>query len=169
MVKPERIPQILGAQSNKKEAYRQPTAKRRSRSTGDSNADEDLDRKQSVTAGIEHKRKYPGGMAVVDNEGTPIFPMRLFLLLEEAETRGFVDVIRWLPDGKGFQVLSREMMEEVVIPLYFGATKWKSFQRQLNLYGFRSIKNPVNKERTCSEDEYSITDYTASGSLFLTP
>lgn len=76
-----------------------------------------------------------------------IFPERLFALLEESMDNGFGNVIRWLPDGNRFQVLSRELMQEIVLPRYFGTTIWKSFQRQLNLYGFRSVKDPITKER----------------------
>jgi len=89
----------------------------------------------------------PTSVTTRQREAPPVFPARLHMLLNEAEKKGFGNVIRWLPDGKGFQVFSREMMQEVVIPLYFGATKWKSFQRQMNLYGFRSMRDPVTKER----------------------
>eukprot|EP00569_Conticribra_weissflogii_P000377 CAMPEP_0171356546 /NCGR_PEP_ID=MMETSP0878-20121228/45782_1 /TAXON_ID=67004 /ORGANISM="Thalassiosira weissflogii, Strain CCMP1336" /LENGTH=951 /DNA_ID=CAMNT_0011862571 /DNA_START=216 /DNA_END=3071 /DNA_ORIENTATION=- len=54
------------------------------------------------------------------------------------------DVIRWLPDGKGF-VVSKTSEEEFgpLVEKYFNYRKFKSFHRQLNFHGFS--KYPKDK------------------------
>merc|ERR1711871_1437903 len=72
-------------------------------------------------------------------DGIPIydklFPQKLYLLLE---TEGD-DIVGWISSGKAFRIHSTERFQSVIIPKYFKHTKLTSFQRQLNLYGFRRI------------------------------
>jgi len=44
--------------------------------------------------------------------------------------------ISWVNGGRSFQINNRELFEKLLMPLYFKATKLRSFQRQLNLWGF---------------------------------
>lgn len=67
------------------------------------------------------------------------FPFRLYQMLEEAEKRGFEDIVSWLPDGNGFIVHDREEFTSQVMKTFFCHTKWKSFLRQLNLYNFERL------------------------------
>ncbi len=73
------------------------------------------------------------------------FPRKLHALLEEAEEKGFQDLICWQSGGKSFQVLNYAHFEKIVMPKYFKQTKFKSFQRQLTLYGFQRIHHGPNK------------------------
>jgi hypothetical protein len=73
------------------------------------------------------------------------FPLKLHALLEEAEEKGFQDLICWQSGGKSFQVLNYAHFEKIVMPKYFKQTKFKSFQRQLTLYGFQRIHHGPNK------------------------
>jgi hypothetical protein len=57
-----------------------------------------------------------------------IFPVKLHRLLVEAGTKGFADVISWLPDGKYFMVHDKAGFEKEVMPLHFGSSKHRSFQ-----------------------------------------
>jgi hypothetical protein len=72
------------------------------------------------------------------NQITP-FPLKLYRMLEEAENQGNEHIVSWHPDGRSFHVHNAETFVEVVLPHHFKQTKYKSFQRQLNFYGFQRI------------------------------
>ena len=46
----------------------------------------------------------------------------------------------WSPDGRTFVVKDVPRFESAVIPQYFKHSKFSSFVRQLNFYGFRKVK-----------------------------
>jgi hypothetical protein len=73
------------------------------------------------------------------------FPRKLHALLEEAEEKGFHDLICWQSGGKSFKVLNSGNFAKTIMPKYFKQTKFKSFQRQLNIYGFQRIHHGPNK------------------------
>lgn len=73
------------------------------------------------------------------------FTSKLYALLEDAETVGFEDVVSWCLDGKAFKVHNRKKFSEVISANYFQQTRYKSFLRQLNLYGFQRISRGVHK------------------------
>lgn len=63
------------------------------------------------------------------------FPEKLFILLESESP----ELIRWLNHGLAFKVVDPDRFAQEVLPKYFRHTNLSSFQRQLNLYGFRKI------------------------------
>lgn len=75
--------------------------------------------------------------------GTIPFPWKLHRILDEADIKGFNDVISWVtPDGitpNGFKVHKTKVFDEDIMPKYFDKTKYKSFQRQLNMWGFDRV------------------------------
>ncbi|GAB9476498.1 Heat shock factor protein 2 [Globisporangium polare] len=46
-------------------------------------------------------------------------------------------ILAWSRDGSFFEILSTERLEDKVLPKYFKHSKFASFQRQLNNFGFR--------------------------------
>jgi len=76
---------------------------------------------------------------------TMSFPMKLHTMLEVSERLGFEDVVSWQPGGKSFKVLDADRFARDVMQDYFNQTKYKSFQRQLNLYGFKRVHHGPNK------------------------
>jgi hypothetical protein len=80
------------------------------------------------------------------------FPQKLHEMLDDADEKGFHGIVSWLPDGKGFRIHE----EEEILPLlklYFNQTKFKSFLRQLQHYGFaRVYKGP--KRGVCSHQDF---------------
>ena len=65
-----------------------------------------------------------------------VFPVKLHKLISAAEESGNQDVVSWLPDGKSFVVKDRTRFVNEVMPSFFGASKFRSFQRNLNLWNF---------------------------------
>lgn len=63
------------------------------------------------------------------------FPMRLFAMLEEGNKRGFDHIIAWQPGGESFRVFKPDRFEAEVAAEFFALRKYKSFLRQLNIYG----------------------------------
>jgi hypothetical protein len=83
--------------------------------------------------------------------GTPYiitkqFPWKLHEMLDLVEKSGDDSIVSWLPGGQAFRVHMPELFVGKVMKLCFNQTKYKSFQRQLNLWGFeRNTKECVEK------------------------
>ena len=63
------------------------------------------------------------------------FPQKLFTLM----TKESPSIIAWIPTGNAFRILDSDKFQSEVIPKYFKHSKFASFLRQLNLYGFRRV------------------------------
>jgi len=75
------------------------------------------------------------------------FPHRIYDLLEEVEERGFDDILSWCEDGKSFRIYNHKAFEETIMPFYFsGMSSYKSFRRQLNLYGIYQHQHAYSHE-----------------------
>lgn len=68
------------------------------------------------------------------------FPSKLYRMLEAAHSFGFTNVISWSDDGRSFIVHKPKVFAKTMMVIYFNQSKYKSFQRQLNLYEF--IRSP---------------------------
>lgn len=90
----------------------------------------------NVPDAVGYVRKKTGGV-------TQPFPEKLHELLEMESTPNFAQdltaIVGWLPHGRAFLVRKPKEFTRDVMPKYFRQTKLTSFQRQLNLYGFRRI------------------------------
>ncbi|CAJ1935137.1 unnamed protein product [Cylindrotheca closterium] len=78
-------------------------------------------------------------------DSTLQFPWKLHQMLETVETEGNASIISWLAvhPQDTFKVHKKEEFMEQVLPRFFDQTKYKSFLRQLNLWGFeRVLKGP---------------------------
>jgi len=64
------------------------------------------------------------------------FPSKLYEMLESVDSLGLSHMASWLPHGRSFQVKDPTQFMDLVVPKFFKATKYRSFQRQLNLWGF---------------------------------
>ena len=73
------------------------------------------------------------------------FPWKLHDMLENVVTDGFVDYVSWQPHGRAFAVKDATLFVDQVLPIYFNQSKFASFQRQLNLYGFRRFTKGEDK------------------------
>ena len=73
------------------------------------------------------------------------FPYQLHIMLESMDayaTKGYnrgKSIVGWQRHGRAFKVHSVKQFVESIMPHFFNQTKYTSFQRQLNLYGFIRI------------------------------
>jgi hypothetical protein len=82
-----------------------------------------------------------------------IFPLKMHQLLREAENRGESHIISWLPDGRSFKVHDKKTFTNQIMPNFFGSSKLKTFQRNLNLWGFKTVSKGPQKG-TCSHPSF---------------
>ena len=73
------------------------------------------------------------------------FPLKLHKMLQALEEEGFEHIAGWDPEGCSFRVRNQEELVLKIMPTYFKQTKYKSFQRQLNFYGFQRISSGTLK------------------------
>jgi len=74
------------------------------------------------------------------------FPFKLHSILENAEKFNEEEIISWLPSGKSFKIHKPKEFAESIMPQYFNQTKYRSFQRQLYIYGFDRLKDKSSDE-----------------------
>ena len=66
-------------------------------------------------------------------------------MLLDAEKEGNDCIVSWQPHRKAFRVHRPEEFSQWIMPRYFKQTKYKSFQRQLHIYGFNRIQSGIDK------------------------
>jgi len=81
----------------------------------------------------------------VDRELRQPFPVKVYEMLENAEAKQFSHIVSWNSAGTGFMVHDKDHFTKEIVPHYFNLTKYKSFQRQLSLYGFQRVTVGPNK------------------------
>lgn len=85
------------------------------------------------------------------------FPHKMYDLLDDVERKGLDDIVSWLPDGKSFKIHSQIGFEQSIMPLYFsGMSSYKSFRRQLNLYGIYQHRHRPNQDANAYSHELLI-------------
>jgi hypothetical protein len=73
------------------------------------------------------------------------FPWTLHVMLEDAERDNFEHIVSWVDDGTAFKVHDSKEFVTKVMPNYFDQTRYESFRRQLNLYGFARYSKGRNR------------------------
>jgi hypothetical protein len=70
------------------------------------------------------------------------FPNKMHEMLDAADVQGFDSIVSWLPDeDSAFKVHDTEKFVNQIMHRFFKQTKYKSFQRQINIWGFERILN----------------------------
>lgn len=64
------------------------------------------------------------------------FPQKLLDILLDGDNE---NAISWLPDGRAFSICDRKKLSIIVLPKYFKKSKYASFTRRLNRWGFTSF------------------------------
>ena len=70
-------------------------------------------------------------------QGKACFPLKLMCILRHTEE--LAHVITWMKHGRSFIVRDQEAFRDDVMPRFFKPTLYKSFIRQLSLWGFKRI------------------------------
>jgi HSF-type DNA-binding len=79
------------------------------------------------------------------------FPAQLHHLLSEAPQRGLSEMASWQNHGRSFTI-HRQAFVQHVLPLYFAQQgQFRSFQRQLNCYGFLRLVTKSGNGRDFSD------------------
>ena len=72
------------------------------------------------------------------------FPLKLHCMLDDVESEGRDSIVSW--DGEdGFKVHNKVSFMNEIVPRYFSHSKYKSFQRMLNMWGFERIRSGPRK------------------------
>ena len=66
-----------------------------------------------------------------------IFPMKLYEILCNPDFR---DAIAWMPHGRSWKVLEKKDFMEHICQQYFSQTRYESFIRQVNGWGFKRMR-----------------------------
>ena len=72
----------------------------------------------------------------------PNFPAKMHAILSRPD---LAHIITWAPHGRSFRVLKPRQFEVRVIPTYFEHSKFSSFVRQANGWGFRRITQGADR------------------------
>ena len=90
----------------------------------------------------------------------PTFPWKIHEALELNEDQS---IITWIPRAKGrpnsFKILDQEAFVSKLLKKYFQQTKFKSFQRQLNLWGFQRTSDGGYTHEFFVKGEPSLCQY----------
>ena len=97
--------------------------------------------------------------------GRTPFTEKLFQMLTHIDLYepDLASIVSWQPHGRCFLVRDVKRFEENILPRFFKMTKYTSFHRQLNLWGF---KRPVQRRHTMVHTTTSSA-FAASRSCFV--
>jgi hypothetical protein len=70
-------------------------------------------------------------------------------MLDEMAKVGDERIVSWQPDGMSFRVHMPDLFARTVMPHYFKQTIYKSFLRQVHLYGFHRIRGGTDTGAYC--------------------
>ena len=80
------------------------------------------------------------------SRGGALFPVRLHKLLQDETIKGpHSDIVSWSYDGRSFKVHDKVRFANEIMPSYFGTTKYRSFQKNLNLWGFKTVTSSASR------------------------
>eukprot|EP00978_Attheya_sp_CCMP212_P041238 scaffold233774_cov49-Attheya_sp.AAC.3 len=80
----------------------------------------------------------------------PSQPARILAGVEAVEPTSMINTVVWTPDGLHFLIISPREFVSNVLPKYFKQTKFASFTRKLNRWGFRRISSGPNVGAYCN-------------------
>jgi len=91
-----------------------------------------------------------GGQLIKHKKCEANFPAKLHKMLSESTHS---DVITWMPHGRAWKILDKDLLFSSVIPQYFVCKKYESFTRQLNGWGFKRLYQSGPGKLTHGQDQ----------------
>lgn len=85
------------------------------------------------------------GRSIAKGGVTTPFPWKLHIMLDAMDETRDKSIVCWQPHGRAFMVHKPKDFVQQVMPHFFNQTKYASFQRQLNLYGFSRLTHGPDK------------------------
>lgn len=79
------------------------------------------------------------------NRSESVFPTKLHRMLQDAKREGFEHIVSWIHGGTAFKVHDVTEFMTKIMPIYFDQSKFESFRRQLNLYGFTRVTRGASR------------------------
>lgn len=83
--------------------------------------------------------------AIAKGGVTTPFPWKLHEMLDDIAKGDDDSIVCWQPHGRAFMVHKPKEFVSQIMAKYFNQTKYASFQRQLNLYGFSRLSHGLDK------------------------
>jgi hypothetical protein len=74
------------------------------------------------------------------------FPFKVHAMLGAVERAGMESIVSWQPHGNTFRIHKPKEFAEIIVPRYFNQTKYRSFQRQLHIYGFQRVRDKTSPD-----------------------
>jgi len=78
-------------------------------------------------------------MAVDETDERLPFPFKLYTMIQYASNSHYSSAVSWKQDGRSFSIHNKTIFIKQIVPRYFRLTKFRSFTRQLNNWGFTNI------------------------------
>lgn len=75
-------------------------------------------------------------------------------MLDYVADSDFSSAVSWTHDGRAFSIRDKDACMERVVPRFFKQTKFRSFTRQLNLWGFTRLEKTGPDSRTWRHDHF---------------
>ena len=69
-------------------------------------------------------------------------------MLEDVEAGEDAKIVSWMPSGNAFKVHDTQAFAQKIIPKWFKQKCYKSFLRQLHLYGFQRVSDGPERGKT---------------------
>mmetsp|Transcript_7447 Transcript_7447/g.12975 ORF Transcript_7447/g.12975 Transcript_7447/m.12975 type:complete len:330 (-) Transcript_7447:224-1213(-) len=69
------------------------------------------------------------------------FPFKLYSMLQYAADSEYSSALGWIEEGRAFAIRNKDTFLKHIVPMFFKQTKFRSFTRQLNLWGFTRLSN----------------------------
>ena len=89
------------------------------------------------------------------------FPYRLYRMIEDAHAEGNSDIIHFMPHGRAFIVEDHDKLVDKLLARYFHQSKYVSFQRQLNIYGFQKLTVGTDQGEYIQQEDSTLTWFYA--------
>lgn len=70
-------------------------------------------------------------------------PSKLAAMLSDPDLAA---IITWMPHGRSWKILNRELFSSFALPPYFGHSNYASFVRIINAWGFRRISVGIDRD-----------------------